>query len=192
MRWASSTPISTCFQNYHSSTSNFEAREIGGALYTRNSITGTRAMQKINIEETRQRLENSQQLSGCGNGAEKLTESYHSKVMLRLWVFMSELYGYKFISQFGEEPSDVWTRTLSDLSAEEIKTGIDSLEKRSDEFPPGAIEFKKLCKGSQSPDGINPLAYQQHPALSAPKPERDEDYGRRMLDQIRQQVGLHG
>lgn len=80
--------------------------------------------------------------------------------MLRLWEVLSELYGHKFISQYGEDPSDVWATALENISLENIKRGIDRLPDRKDEWPPTAIEFFNLCrKPTISPDGTNGAAY---------------------------------
>ena len=82
------------------------------------------------------------------------------KAMIRLWQVLSELYGHKFISQYGDEPSQVWARALENVGFENIKRGIERLPERKDEWPPTAIEFFNLCRDvTISPDGTNSAAY---------------------------------
>ena len=80
--------------------------------------------------------------------------------MIRLWQVLSELYGHKFISQYGEEPSQIWASALENVDLVNIKRGIDRLPERKDEWPPTAIEFFNLCrKPTISPDGTHSGAY---------------------------------
>lgn len=60
---------------------------------------------------------------------------------------MTGLYGHKFTSQFGEQVdvSGVWWATLRDLSDQQFKNGLCALRDNSIEWPPNAIEFRKLC-----------------------------------------------
>jgi hypothetical protein len=56
------------------------------------------------------------------------------------------MYGSKFTSVFGEQPSETWGRVLHDMNAEDIGRGLSACIDREDKFPPDAIEFRKLCR----------------------------------------------
>lgn len=154
-------------------------------------------MQTIDLSKIQNDLQSQRELKGSApvpetgspSSTEKSQQLKRQKLMEKLWLYLSELYGYKFSSQYGETPSPVWTRVLSDLSPEAIGYGIDNLETLPSEngYPPGALEFKKLCKAhhDRSPTGINHEAYRRHPSIDAPPPSDDKDYGRSQIAKIK-------
>jgi len=68
-------------------------------------------------------------------------------VMWRLWQRMTEIYGHRWTSSFGDEPNESWCRCFSGVAPEAIGAGLNSLLDREDNWPPTAIEFRNLCAG---------------------------------------------
>ena len=64
----------------------------------------------------------------------------------RLWVRLTEIYGHKWTSSYGAEPTRPWIEVVSSLSPEAIKYGLNQVLKNGDTWPPTLIEFNKLCK----------------------------------------------
>lgn len=82
------------------------------------------------------------------------------KVMLRLWKVLAQTYGSMFVTQYGTAPTDSWERQLTGITPDQIADGLNRLSTRDSEYPPNAIEFRKLClPQATSPDGHNSSAY---------------------------------
>jgi len=94
---------------------------------------------------------------------------------------MSQAYGYKFASQFGDEPNDVWIGALQGVSGEQIAAGLRKCSEIYPQWPPGAIEFKALCEGRDprnfDKDGID--TSWEHKHREARQREYDEAMRRR-------------
>ena len=58
---------------------------------------------------------------------------------------MVEIYGHKFTSAFGDEPNESWVRCLGEISPPQIANGLNRLQHREDDWPPTALEFRRLC-----------------------------------------------
>jgi len=104
--------------------------------------------------------------------------------MWRLWRRMTEIYGHKFTSNFGDQPNESWSRCLSDVSPMKIGAGLNELLTRADPWPPTAIEFRQLCLGM-----LDDVANQQRrqaaePSLALPY-RPDKDLGRQKLAEIK-------
>jgi hypothetical protein len=90
--------------------------------------------------------------------------------MAKLWERMIEMYGHKFISSYGEVPSDTWTRALAGCSPQGIAKGIRACFQRQDSWPPTLPEFVEMCR--EHPRSLyfhSPMA-----ALPCSKPSRDQ------------------
>lgn len=72
------------------------------------------------------------------------------RVLARLWLRMTEVYGHKFTSSYGTEPNESWARCLAELNPHQIAQGLSRLTDREDTWPPTAIEFRNLCLNVQS------------------------------------------
>ena len=68
------------------------------------------------------------------------------KVMERLWLVMLEIYGHRWESSFGSEPTESWARSLKGISPQQIAKGLDELHESGESWPPSAIEFAKMCR----------------------------------------------
>jgi hypothetical protein len=71
------------------------------------------------------------------------------KVMERLWLVMLELYGHRWESSYGSEPTEMWARSLRGISPQQIAMGLESLHDIGEAWPPSAIEFAKMCRGNK-------------------------------------------
>lgn len=67
--------------------------------------------------------------------------------MWRLWQRMTEIFGHRWVSSFGDEPNESWCRCLADVTPEQIGQGLNALIRDNDEWPPTAIQFRNLCTG---------------------------------------------
>jgi len=52
-----------------------------------------------------------------------------NELLSLLWQEMNDLFGWKFKSQFGKQPSPAWARALEDLDSSKIMTGLRNLYK---------------------------------------------------------------
>lgn len=74
------------------------------------------------------------------------------KVIERLWSRMTQLYGHKWTSSYGEfDQDDTWAMGLADLSLDQIKTGFVACLDSDEEWPPTLPQFRQLCK-ERKPD----------------------------------------
>lgn len=79
------------------------------------------------------------------------------KLMGRLWVLMTEMYGHKWASVHGDKDSGTWGKVLHDISGQQIAIGMQACAMRTDdqaEWPPSAPEFRKMCLAGGSSRGI--------------------------------------
>lgn len=72
-----------------------------------------------------------------------------NKLLDRFWLKMTEMYGHRWISNYGAEPSEesVWGKVLAGLNGTQLAAGLGALVDRGDEFswPPPANVFRSLC-----------------------------------------------
>ena len=70
--------------------------------------------------------------------------------MRRLWERMTEAYGFRWTSAFGEDAGRgaglTWAAVLADLAVEQIAAGLEAAV-RSYRWPPTLTEFRELCLG---------------------------------------------
>jgi len=85
---------------------------------------------------------------------------YQERVWDKLWQRLTEIYGHKLHSQYGETIPEAWEMLLKDITPEQIKQGLNELVERKDAWPPTGTEFRQLCLPKTiSPDGTNSDAY---------------------------------
>ncbi len=72
-----------------------------------------------------------------------------SKLLDEFWVKMTEMYGHRWISNYGVEvdQDSVWGRVLAGLTGVQLATGLFALMERGTEFdwPPPANVFRAMC-----------------------------------------------
>ena len=75
------------------------------------------------------------------------------RLVVRFFTRMLHLYGHKWASVYGAAtvngkltPSArQWAYDLRDMTPEQVALGVAETERRGLEWPPGPIEFKRLC-----------------------------------------------
>lgn len=64
----------------------------------------------------------------------------------KIWARMAEIYGHKWASHYGSEPSQAWAAGLSELTGEQLAAGFRwCIAGRSDPWPPSLPEFRHAC-----------------------------------------------
>lgn len=110
------------------------------------------------------------------------------KAIARFWTRMAEIYGHKWMSQFGECADDrgnltsaaqTWSQGLATIPLEAISTGFSALVEKGNEWPPSLPEFLALCQPEK------PLAAYHRITKALPPPEVDEQIARESLAKIR-------
>ncbi|MFV0535195.1 MAG: hypothetical protein ACK5MR_16320 [Cumulibacter sp.] len=89
-------------------------------------------------------------LPSIESSSEHAQRGFISKFAWRLWDRMTEIYGHKWVSSYGEEPNAAWCGIIDGLEAEQIKRGLTALLESDDPWPPTAIRFRQLCLGQGS------------------------------------------
>jgi hypothetical protein len=70
--------------------------------------------------------------------------------LARFWEKMGEIYGAKWVNQWGSvaDPAfGTWLKVLGDLKPGHIRSGFETLCRVRPDFLPDALEFRKLCLG---------------------------------------------
>lgn len=64
-----------------------------------------------------------------------------------LWGRMTEIYGHRWTSAYGDSPVDGWEIALTGITPEMIRLGLGRMatERRYADWPPAALEFRALC-----------------------------------------------
>lgn len=71
--------------------------------------------------------------------------------MARLWIRMAALYGEgRWLSHAPRTVMDDWADILGSKTGQDIARALGKLETAPRRFPPGAAEFRELCKPFQS------------------------------------------
>lgn len=74
--------------------------------------------------------------------------------MDRLWLRMAEIYGHKWVSQYGSSPLKTWAVRLGSLSREQIGHGVNACAHSNMDWPPSLPEFCALCQPDASSLGL--------------------------------------
>lgn len=71
----------------------------------------------------------------------------------RLWLRMTEAFGHKWTSSFGERPTKTWTDGLNDMTVADLKRGLVSLKMWQEDsgWPPTLLQFRELCRPHSAP-----------------------------------------
>jgi hypothetical protein len=87
-----------------------------------------------------------QSQTGYEENQKKDSERFKTNSLLTmLWPRMADMYGHKFTSQFGDEPSNTWIRCFEGVTPEQIANGLTKCLTKCKEWPPGAVEFRAMC-----------------------------------------------
>ena len=100
-----------------------------------------------------------------------------------LWARMADMFGHKWVSSYGLDPSPTWQEGLADLSVEEVKSGLTALKGWVEEWPPTLPQFRSLCR----PHGCH-LAHE----FRVPLPEPVSSFSARQAAVAREIAVLRG
>lgn len=67
-------------------------------------------------------------------------------MMGRLWVVMTELYGHKWVSQHGKQPTDLWVRAGMHIPEPRYAVALNRVRAQRAPWPPSLPEFEALCR----------------------------------------------
>lgn len=77
------------------------------------------------------------------------------RMMVKLWERMSEIYGPRWVSGYGEpggKAFETWSRALKGASADNIKRGLNRCLQRDEQgWPPTLPEFLGMCEAHTHP-----------------------------------------
>ena len=69
------------------------------------------------------------------------------------WLRMTEIYGHKWISSYGETDQDgTWSKCLADLTGAQLKNGFKTCMTNGESWPPSLPQFRAFCKPPQRPN----------------------------------------
>ena len=69
------------------------------------------------------------------------------------WLRMTEIYGHKWISSYGETDQDgTWAKCLADLTGQQLKNGFATCMTNGEAWPPSLPQFRAFCKPPQRPN----------------------------------------
>lgn len=72
----------------------------------------------------------------------------------RFWLRMIELYGSRWTSNYGSEPSELWASMIDALHTWQIKHAIHALMQSAEGWPPTLPQFRKLAQGAPRPPDL--------------------------------------
>lgn len=69
------------------------------------------------------------------------------ELIATLWMQLADIYGARFLSQYGEKDSGVWRETLEDLKKDDFARGLKAMlrDVRFETWPPNCTQFRHLC-----------------------------------------------
>lgn len=72
----------------------------------------------------------------------------------RLWERMSDVFGTRWTSQFGDDAhggaGQTWAKCLAGLAPQQIAAGFEAMFASATTWPPSATEFRAMCAGVPS------------------------------------------
>lgn len=96
---------------------------------------------------------------------------------------MTEIYGHKWTSSFGDSDGEgTWAKGLADMSGEELKTGFVACVTSGDEWPPSLPKFRVMCRPPAAQKRENEAMYRVAPShqLTHEITAETRQYGRSM------------
>ena len=71
---------------------------------------------------------------------------------LQVWKNLCEMFGGKFVSNYGEQPTQMWIATINGFKDHEIQRGLRKLLHKGSGTPPTLPQFVAACKYSEEED----------------------------------------
>ncbi len=121
----------------------------------------------------------------------------HNRLIARVWTRMAEVYGHKWVSQYGEcsdsdgnltSAAKTWAEGLASLGDQEmqmrlISRGFSKIVESGDEWPPSLPQFLEMCH-------VKRLApYHRIAKLELPAPT-DPELARATLAEIKSKLSM--
>lgn len=63
-----------------------------------------------------------------------------------VWDAMTQMFGSSFVTIYGETPTQLWVRSIAELSDDECVAGIERIRKERREYPCNLTEFVEACR----------------------------------------------
>lgn len=73
-----------------------------------------------------------------------------AETSVRFWARMSELYGRKWVEEYGAEVPHTWVELLNKFTPAELKAGISALRMRSSQFVPTQPEVAQVLEQARA------------------------------------------
>ena len=80
---------------------------------------------------------------------EKATSNKNTDIASKLWVRMTQIYGHKWVSSYGPDPTPPWINLITNLPNEKIAHGLQEMIKLGESWPPALTDFNKMCQSYQ-------------------------------------------
>ena len=116
-----------------------------------------------------------------------LPEEQQIRAITRLWQRMTQLWGHRHLSAWGQcadangnltDTAELWLQGLSRFTLSEIGNGVNKMVEKGQEWPPTLPEFMQMCKPKR-------LAPYHKMAKALPAPEVDSAIAYAELKKIR-------
>ena len=82
---------------------------------------------------------------------EKATANTNTTLIDQLWVRMAQIYGHKWVSSYGTQPSKPWTDAINSMSNQKIAHGLNQIVKEGDDWPCSLVKFIQYCNTYRQP-----------------------------------------
>ena len=110
-----------------------------------------------------------------------------------LWTRLAEMYGQRWLRDYGDEPTETWVRAVSGLSNDQVRKALTNLAKSGNPHPPTLPEFMSAAIGGATNEhGLNyvPQVYRQSTPMNRmlDKP-RDDEAGKAACSEILRMLG---
>lgn len=89
--------------------------------------------------------------------------------MVKLWIVMTEAFGYRWFKPMGEEPNQTWSQGLRNLTPQQWRNGLGMLSQCTEEWPPSLPEFRRWCTGRMTKEQLRAFAQEEAERLLGEK-----------------------
>lgn len=110
--------------------------------------TAPKASDLIGKAVSRPSTESTPTSSATGQSGPSPVEPLRMELLEKLWATMTETYGHRWTSSFGENPraDHAWAKHLTGLNGRQIANGLSKLSEMDNEgWPPSATQFRSMC-----------------------------------------------